>query len=231
MAETIPSQISFSKLMSHTFPGVFATIGIFMILYVIFSNLIKEAFSIKNIFENWILFIGAFGGLIFFGTILGVIIDSIHHIIEKIVINKSKWASKRDKEIKDKQNYVFKDSQGNNVTWFYYVGLLPIDKLNYIDENYYCYAECLSNLSISFFFSAITYSIFFYIVGYRIIAFFVLICLIILSIFCFYAGLNFLFNLKLNRVDLVKGANEHLIPKIEHKTTLEIDNEKLSGID
>lgn len=82
MAESIPSQINFSQLLSHTFPGIFTTISIIMIIDIIFDHEnVNRVFQIGIIFENWITFMGTLGGLVFFGTIIGVIIDSIHHVI------------------------------------------------------------------------------------------------------------------------------------------------------
>ena len=88
MAESIPSQINFSQLLSHTFPGIFTTISIFMMIDIIFhyENVIR-VFQIGIIFENWITFIVALSGLVFFGTITGVIIDSIHHMIVSKIID------------------------------------------------------------------------------------------------------------------------------------------------
>ncbi|WP_054864302.1 hypothetical protein [Methanosarcina barkeri] len=85
MAE-IPSQISFSTLISHTFPGVFASIGIFLMLYTQFSDPISNLFSLLQEKDNiWASFIGAVGSLIFFGTITGIIIDALSHVIIKLL--------------------------------------------------------------------------------------------------------------------------------------------------
>ncbi len=73
---SIPSQFEFKELLSHTFPGFFSAISLFMLM---------DLWSPKNL-TTWV--IEDFAGLISFvgfvliiGTILGVIIDGIHHSI------------------------------------------------------------------------------------------------------------------------------------------------------
>lgn len=222
MAE-IPSQISFSKLISHTFPGVFVAVGLFMIIYMMFLDSIKNTFLMKNISESWTLFIGAFGGLIFVGTIIGIIIDAIHHLIEEFfldeIIEGMEWSKKLNDQIKKEEDYLVKNetslvlisSGGKKFKWFYYLGFLPIEKLSYIDENYYCYQECLFNLSISFLLSSIIYTKFLYNLGYNSTIYgSIFIFFILFSILCFWSGLTFYLNLKLDRIYFVKGALDHL---------------------
>ena len=118
MVESIPSQINFSQLLSHTFPGIFTTISIIMIIDIIFyPENINRAFQIGIIFENWIIFIGALGGLVFFGTITGVIIDSIHHVIvdEFIDIGKSSEEKTINKKINKKINNIINNR--NNINY------------------------------------------------------------------------------------------------------------------
>lgn len=222
MAE-IPSQISFSKLISHTFPGIFVAIGIFMIIYMMFLDSIKNTFLMEDISESWTLFIGVFGSLIFVGTIIGIIIDAIHHLIEEFfldeIIEGMEWSKKLNDQIKKEEDYLVKNLisnvlvsyEGKKFKWFYYLGFLPIEKLSYIDENYYCYQESLFNFSISFLFSSIIYSKFLYNLGYNSTIYgSIFIFFIVISILCFWSGLTFYLNLKLNRVYFVKGALDHL---------------------
>ena len=173
MAETIPSQITYSKLLSHTFPGIFATIGIFMVIYILFADDFDMNFQVKQIFESWTVFIGVFGGIVFFGTIIGVIIDSFHHMIEQYIIQniiekKLHQNDEKDRlfleyKIKNNEEKVGKDLNNNPVSGFYYMGFLPLERFKYLTDNYYSYIECELNLSISFFFSAFIYSYFAYI--------------------------------------------------------------------
>lgn len=212
-AESIPSQISFSKLVSHTFPGVFATIGIFLILYTPLSNFINDAFSLSGDNNSWLKFIGAIGGLIYFGTIVGIIIDSVSHmIIEPHLdgwVNFFKSTKKLNMDLQEEKK-TLNNYQCECPHLFYFVSFVPTDKFTYIDENYYCYQECVFNLSISFFFSAITYGIFFSKLGYGIIVVGLIAFVFIgLSFFCFYAGLRFYLRLKLDMIHFMKGAIDH----------------------
>ncbi len=218
MAETITSQISFSKLIAHTFPGMFVALGIFMVIYVKISDRITNAFLLKLISDNWTIFLSAFGGLIFFGTLIGIVIDSIHHvIIEGLIINeiinkKIDYAQKKITEINKKKNDVYKDAEGREVGWFYYLCYIPIDKLNYLDENYYSYKECNLNLSVSFFFSSFIYAFFIHKIGYDTsTVIFVFLVFLLLSGLCFYFGLHFYFRFRTNIIDFVKGATERTI--------------------
>ncbi|KKH55551.1 MULTISPECIES: hypothetical protein [Methanosarcina] len=223
MAE-IPSQISFSKLISNTFPGVFVTIGIFLVLYMLFSNYIDSLFSLlQGQGNSWATFIGAVGSLIFFATIVGILVDTLSHLFietliykvvnilpfRRLINNKMDYINCKESDLinilKDKNLY--KDVDDNRVKWFYFIGFLPIDKFIYIDENYYCYQECLFNLSLSFIFSTIIYTVFFYFSKYStwiVVATFSI--FLLLSLFCFYSGLYFYLTLRLSRIEFIKGA-------------------------
>lgn len=75
----IPSQISFEQMLSHMFPGLFSAITIFMLLDT------WSSVDLTKIILTDINALVAFAGLIFIaGTILGIIIDAVHHnILEK----------------------------------------------------------------------------------------------------------------------------------------------------
>lgn len=211
MAETIPSQITFSILLSHTFPGIFTAIGIFMLLYLFFADDFNGDFLVKQIFESWTVFIGVLGGIVFFGTIIGVIIDSFHHMIEQYIIGNiiDKKLHPNDK-IKNDDEKVFKDMNNNRVSGFYYMGFLPLERFKFLSDNYYCYIECELNLSISFFFSAFIYSYFAYICGCTLLSIgIIFVILILLSIYCFFSGTKHLLDFKKYRIDFIKGAMEH----------------------
>ena len=218
MAETIPSQITFSKLLSHTFPGIFTTIGIFMLIYLLFANDFNRDFSVNQIFESWTIFIGVFGGIVFFGTIIGVIIDSFHHMIEQYIIvniiekivNSIKKELHPNDEIKNDDEKVLKDLNNNQVSGFYYMGFLPLERFKYLTDNYYSYIECELNLSISFFFSAFIYSYFAYMCRCTLLSIeIIFIILIFFYIYCFISGTKHFLDFKKHRIDFIKGAMEH----------------------
>lgn len=76
----VPSQISFEHMLAHMFPGFFTAITLFMILDLRSSSNISA-----YVFGDFNALLGFFGAIILVGTILGIIIDGIHHyLIEQI---------------------------------------------------------------------------------------------------------------------------------------------------
>lgn len=70
----VPSQISFEHMLAHMFPGFFTAITIFMILDL------RSSLDISSyIFSDINVLIGFFSAILLGGTILGIIIDGIHH--------------------------------------------------------------------------------------------------------------------------------------------------------
>lgn len=236
MAESITSQINFSQLFSHTFPGIFTTISIFMMIDIIFYyENVNRVFQIGIIFENWITFIVALSGLVFFGTITGVIIDSIHHmivskiidventgkntdkktVIEKIIdfihsiiVRKTKEGIDPIEEINADEAEVFLDlKNGKRVGVYYFIGFLPLERFQFLIDNLYSYVECEFNLSISFFFSSFIYGLFIFKCGCSLwIA--LVICLIMIgfSIIGFYSAVKLYIKFRKNQLDIIKGA-------------------------
>ncbi len=77
MASDIPTQFKFEDLLHHTFPGFITAITLFMLI-TIWSpkDLTTWAFN-----SNAANLVGFFGFIVLAGTILGVLIDGIHHLI------------------------------------------------------------------------------------------------------------------------------------------------------
>lgn len=199
MAEYIPSQINFSKLLSHTFPGIFMVLGIFMLIY---SCVNGESVVIIQFFEDWKVMLVTFAGIIFFGTIIGIMIDSISHKIQNVI---KKFGSY--KKIKWKEEEFFKDLDNEPVSFVYFIGFLPLERLNFLNDDWYCYIEFELNMFTSFFFSAFIYSYFIYVIGFDLlIVAIVFHILIILSIYSLYSGIKNWLNFMNCRVDFVKGA-------------------------
>ena len=115
------------------------------------------------------------------------------------------------KEIKADEDKVFKDSEnGEPVGLYYFIGFLPLERFQFLIDNYYSYVECEFNLSISFFFSSFIYSYFIlacgcnpWIVGSTFII------LIFLSGYCFYSAEQNYLKFRKYQLDLIKGAIEH----------------------
>ena len=199
MAEYVPLQINFSKLLSHTFPGIFMVLGIFMLIY---SCVNGESVEKIQFLEDWKAMLVAFVGIIFFGTIIGIIIDSFSHKIENFI---KKFEQYKKIELKEKE--VFKDLDNEPVSFVYFVGFLPLERLQFLNDDWYCYIEFELNMFISFFFSAFIYSYFISIIGFDLlIVRIVFLILIILSIYSLYSGIKNWLNFMNYRVDFIKGA-------------------------
>lgn len=199
MAEYIPSQINFSKLLSHTFPGIFMFLGISMLIY---SCVNGESVVKIQFFEDWKVMLVTFAGIIFFGTIIGIMIDSISHKIQN-VITKFDFYNKIEQKEKD----FYKDLNNKPVSYVYFIGFLPLERLQFLNDDWYCYIEFELNMFISFFFSAFIYSYFIFIIGFDLlIVATVFIILIILSIYNLYSGIDNFLKFRNCRVDFVKGA-------------------------
>jgi hypothetical protein len=88
----LQSEISFEHMLAHMFPGFFTAITVFMILDLV-SSLDISAYIFKDL--NALL--GFFGAILLGGTILGIIIDGIHHyIIEQIYFEKHMMEREHD---------------------------------------------------------------------------------------------------------------------------------------
>ncbi|NAS88737.1 hypothetical protein C4E24_03215 [ANME-1 cluster archaeon AG-394-G21] len=213
MVETVPSQINFSKLLSHTFPGIFTAIGIFMLIFLAFSHEgVNWEFQIGKNFEDWKTFMGALGALVFFGTIVGVVIDSIHHLIERKFITKYVGT-----EIEAEEAEVYKDLSGEKVGFHYFYGFLPLERFQFLLDNYYSYVECEFNLSISFFLCSFIYAYFILAFGcdLRLVGA-IFIIFIFLSGFCFYSAKENYIKFRKYLLDMIKGAIEHENNAIEN---------------
>jgi hypothetical protein len=92
MAIDVPGQFKFQHIISHTFPGFFSAITLFMLLDI-FSPLNLTSFILTKGIDGLIAFAGF---VILIGTILGIIIDGIHHyFIEGIIFENNSTISNR----------------------------------------------------------------------------------------------------------------------------------------
>lgn len=148
---SIPDQFEFKELLSHTFPGFFSAFSIFMLI----DYLSPVNFTV--------LAMGSLSGLISFagfiiiiGTILGVIIDGIHHtFIEDDVFDNFEAVRILKMPIHNQlelgcptyhtilSRHFFLPRVGNKGA------KEAIDLENHLDEAYYRYSEFYSNIFIS----------------------------------------------------------------------------------
>lgn len=223
MADSIPSQLSFSKLLSHTLPGIITAIGILLILSTSF-NFCNKAITLSADSNNWISLIGAIGGLFLFGTILGIIIDTFHHLVidpnlENIMERIKNLKDSKLKRIfgtlyllEDKikhETEIINNDFGEIPNYYYFLSFVPTDKFVFLDENFFCFVENAFNFSISFFCSSIIYSIYFFLLGSYIKGIIFLVVFLILSLFLFYGGLYYHLNLTLYVLYFKNGALEY----------------------
>lgn len=95
----IPQQLTFEHMLSHVFPGFFTAITVFMALDI-WSPLPLVQYLTS---DNFSILIGFAAYVLICGTILGVIIDGIHHkVIEEMFLEKYP----RDIEIRDIEDWL-----------------------------------------------------------------------------------------------------------------------------
>lgn len=150
MAGEIPGQIEFEHLLSHTFPGFFSAITLFMLLDVWSSISLTQ--RILASFNSLVAFIGF---VLLIGTILGVILDNIHHaILEGLIFDQfdevQLWITKFNKltGIDTNPNHC----NPENIVYYYFVEKIGPDAINYIAhlrKYRYCYSEFYSNTFLS----------------------------------------------------------------------------------
>lgn len=146
-AISIPSEIKFKEMLSHTFPGFFLALSIFMLIdYLSPADL--TTYSMSNL-TGMISFAGF---IIIMGTILGVIIDGIHHtFIEDDIFDNFKTIHVLKMPIKRE----LKANNCDDLTRHFFFpkigdkGAKSIELENHLDEAYYRYSEFYSNIFIS----------------------------------------------------------------------------------
>ncbi len=84
MAPEIPTQFQFEELLTNTFPGFFFAITLFMLIDI-WSPINLASWVSKDITS----LVSLIGFVFLFGTILGVIVDGIHHSIVETIFKES----------------------------------------------------------------------------------------------------------------------------------------------
>lgn len=151
MAGEIPGQIEFEHLLSHTFPGLFTAVTLFMLIDVWSSLSLTENIIVD--FNSIVVFIGF---VLLTGTILGVILDNIHHcILEGLIFDQfdevQLWITKFNVLTKIDPNKPNR-CDVENIVYYYFVRELGNDAINYIQhlrKAKYCYSEFYSNTFLS----------------------------------------------------------------------------------
>ncbi len=141
----IPTQFRFAELLSHTFPGLFSALTMFMLIDI------WSPFDLTLRANRDIASVLAFSGfVVVFGTILGVLIDGIHHsIIEDNLFKK--LPRLRKIEIALKSLYP-SDSDDDDFKHFYFskkMGDKAIDIFDHLTTTTYRYSEFDANSFIA----------------------------------------------------------------------------------
>jgi len=176
MTEFIYS-LSFSKLISHVFPGFLLIISIFL---VIDSFCTDPGFYTCKMFENYNLeiFIITIGFFFIIGTIIGVIVDGIQHITITVLFDKlfkkfsklyghyakiydivsstisEELFSKYEKTINNEQISIKSELEELNkinlplLNWTFYVPFINTEIFKIFNEEYYHYYEFFANISL-----------------------------------------------------------------------------------
>jgi hypothetical protein len=196
MAPEIPSQFSFETLLSHTFPGFFLALGVFMLLDLLITSYDLTLWALGD-FGN---FLKVLGFIILVGTILGILIDGIQHTLEKVIFENCQKFKDLDAERK-------KLYPASNIKHFYYY-TREKEAFRHLKDNYYCYAEFYGNIAISLI--ALSFIAPFYFrdileitKGYS----FILGCLVplVLAGFCIWSSYETFFKYHRFRIDLIYG--------------------------
>ncbi|MCZ7380750.1 MAG: hypothetical protein O8C64_04130 [Candidatus Methanoperedens sp.] len=138
MAPEIPLELQYEELLPHIFPGFFAAITSFMLI---------DFMSPFN-FTSWATkslegLAGLVGFIVLFGSILGVILDSIHHlVIEDAIFNNLREVKKINILIKE----LYPEEEQEHLTHHYFIK--NIDDVNIeesIVKDYYRFTEFYAN--------------------------------------------------------------------------------------
>lgn len=145
----IPPKFELEHLMSHTFPGFFSALTLFMLIDV-WSPLDLTAMAIKDLSG-----LGTFVGFVLLiGSILGIIIDGFYHsIIADGVFDQFEGVKYYKREIKIQCFNDFSPGDEEKLSHHYFIKQLGDDKAFTIFQNiinsYYSYARFYSNTFIA----------------------------------------------------------------------------------
>ncbi|KAF5430923.1 hypothetical protein C5S39_06820 [Candidatus Methanophagaceae archaeon] len=200
MAPAIPSQFNFETLLSHTFPGFFLALGVFMLLDLLITQYDLTLWACGTIGD----FLMVIGFIILVGTILGILIDGLQHTLEKGIFEKCQKF--KDLEIERKSLY-----PSSNIKHFYYF-TRDKEAFTHLTDKYYCYAEFYGNIAISLIaFSCIAPFYFRDILHICAWQSFILGCVVplVLAGFCIWSSYETFLKYHRYRIDLIYGILQY----------------------
>lgn len=151
---SIPSQFEFKELLSHTFPGFFSAISIFMLMDL-WTDKDLTTWVIGGNFAGLVTFIGF---VLLMGTILGVIIDGIHHsIIEDDIFDNLKAVQEIKSVFAARYGQICSNNSKKYLTRHYFYPSIGEDKKGdkaiaideHLEKGYYRYSEFYANIFLS----------------------------------------------------------------------------------
>lgn len=141
MASEISGLLRFEHLLSHTFPGFFSAGTLFMLVDLL-SPSDLTAYATKNVDG----LIGFVGFVILVGTIIGVIIDGIHHmIIEKDIFDNFIGI----RELDEIQSSLYPQADIEIVRPYFFKTVRGLEIDEYMTSKIYRYSEFHSNTFIA----------------------------------------------------------------------------------
>lgn len=140
MAFEISEQFRFEHLLAHTFPGFLSAIALFMFL---------DVFSPRDltswVFNNIQGVIGFIGFVVLIGTILGIIIDGVHHLIIENIFKKFTGY----REIHEFSEALYPRTEPKLIRPYFFEKEKFMQVDEYITTKVYRYSECHVNIFIS----------------------------------------------------------------------------------
>ncbi len=132
-------KLEFKEFLSHTFPGFFLALSVFMLLDLLSpKDLTLWAFGSLTTFSSAMAFI------VLLGTILGILIDGIQHLIEENIFVK---LPRYKNDVEGRTSGIYPSGLG--VRHYYYYKRIGGDTFTHLTDNYYRYAEFYGNIFIS----------------------------------------------------------------------------------
>src|SRR5574341_2378397 len=144
MAPEIPTQFQFEELLTNTFPGFFTAITLFMLIDI-WSPINLASWVSKDITS----LVSLIGFVFLFGTILGVIVDGIHHSIVETIFKQSIGIKEKIESLNALYPYPNEELKLGATYFFKTIGENALDIHYYPIKSIYFYSEFYANAFIS----------------------------------------------------------------------------------
>ena len=196
---------SFSKIISHVFPGFLLIISVFMLIdsFCIEPGMYSDAICEDHKLENIIFIIGL---ILLLGTIIGIIVDGLQHFSITAIFDKLNENSELYEQTKKIYGIIssiyldeflkkngLKDTETEKLkeevlNWFFYFPLIDVDKFEIYSNEFYYYYEFFANIFLVLLVTI--FSVFFYTTNVLNLSYnwFITLIVIGLTLFCICAA-------------------------------------------